>query len=127
MVPAGLVTNNGKDGLRVRLTKKGYEGVMLSFVTSDEFGRIKDEEREVEELREQNAYENGYDTVEQATTLNVVQTEAASARGEVVEEEELSDEEYDRLEAEFERDVLDGEPIYEEDFEQEIERQGVAF
>ena len=97
MVPAGLVTNNGKDGLRVRLTKKGYEGVMLSFVTSDEFGRIKDEEREVEELREQNAYENGYDTVEQATTLNVVQTEAASARGEVVEEEELSDEEYDRL------------------------------
>ena len=127
MVPAGLVTNNGKDGLRVRLTKKGYEGVMLSFVTSDEFVRIKEEEREVEDLNKQNAYENGYDTVEKATTLNVVQTEAASARGEIVEEEELSDEEYDRLEAEFEREVLDGEPIYEEDFEQEIERQGVAF
>lgn len=55
---SGVITNNGKDGYRVRIATGPYAGTMLNFVTSEELDRIQDKERELrqkeEEIKAQN-------------------------------------------------------------------------
>lgn len=132
MVPVGLVTNNGKDGLRVRLTVEPYVGVMLSFVTPEEFRRIKEEEYEVKNLREQNAYENGTEGATQVEEeQNEAQVDSAALRAEA--QEELEYERQRDIEAmreemrmEIEAEIREGMDYYEEYNDEVIDAEPIT-
>lgn len=127
---AGVVTNNGKDSYRIRFSTGPLQGAFLNFVTDSELEKIKEETRQVEELKEERESETNVAAVE----VNAVQEEVANKRQEsqrpVIDagykaevRAEIEEEVREEMEMEYEVEGIQG----EENIVAETQRHGYSF
>lgn len=127
---AGVLTNNGKDSYRIRFSTGPLQGTFLNFVTDTELEKIKEETRQVEELKEERSAEIEVEAVE----ANEVQEEVAIERKEVQKtvidagykekvRAEIEEEVREEMEMEYEVEGIQG----EENIVAEVSRHGYSF
>lgn len=127
---AGVLTNNGKDSYRIRFSTGPLQGTFLNFVTDTELEKIKEETRQVEELKEERSAEIEVEAVE----ANEVQEEVAVERKEVQKtvidagykekvRAEIEEEVREEMEMEYEVEGIQG----EENIVAEVSRHGYSF
>ncbi len=116
---SGILTNNGKDGFRVRIATGSFAGAMLNFVTEEEFDKIRELEEKAafDKLAQQEEY---IEPIEELAT-EVSQEDESVGREKYLEYEQQQIEE--KEEAEEEQEVIES----EEDMAMKAQKSGFNF
>ncbi len=149
---SGIITNNGKDGYRMRFVSSGIlAGAMLNFVTDDEFLRLSELQENIE-FEKLNTQADSMDTLEDEADLdqdssspreNKYEKRGSPFRKKKRQEEriedrwdDLSEEEYEEEEEgeyeeneeeEGEHEENEDEPATEEEMSMQVKKSGFHF
>jgi hypothetical protein len=117
-VVSGILTNNGRDGFRIRIATGSFAGAMLNFVTAEEFDKIK-------ELEEKAAFDKLAQQEEYVEPIEEYAAEVATEDESVGREKylEYEQEQFEKEEAEEEQEVIET----EEEMAQKAQKSGFNF
>lgn len=103
-VVSGILTNNGRDGFRIRIATGSFAGAMLNFVTVEELNKIK-------ELEEKAAFDKLAQQEEYVEPIEEYAAEVATEDESVGREKylEYEQEQLEKEEAEEEQEVIETE------------------
>jgi hypothetical protein len=103
-VVSGILTNNGRDGFRIRIATGNFAGAMLNFVTAEEFDKIR-------ELEEKAAFDKLNQQEEYREPIENYAAEVATEDESVGREKylEYEQEKLDQEQAEEEQEVIETE------------------
>jgi hypothetical protein len=114
-IVSGILTNNGKDGYRVRFATGVFAGAMLNFVTQEEFDKLEELHEKIE-----------YDKMVKQEEIDA-EREANATQAEVEVKEDMSQEraKYDNYEKEQEENIKEIES--EEEMVLKVKNSGFNF
>ncbi|OUR92897.1 hypothetical protein A9Q84_20510 [Halobacteriovorax marinus] len=116
----GLITNNGKDGYRIRFATGPLQGAVLNFVTEEKLEQMNEQEEEAQ-LAKEEAQELNAEQIEIVENQN----DAQFSRRSVAQESDENIYEIDEEESEEEEEII--EPETEEEFARITKEVGFDF